>query len=82
MELLGGGAVLAGLVLGALAAFIIDRNFKAATIWAFAGAALSFFGFIHGSQLGWAVSPDVALGYVLFGLVCFGAGMQHKNATG
>jgi AGZA family xanthine/uracil permease-like MFS transporter len=79
MELLGGGAVLAGLVLGALAAFIIDRNFKAATIWAFAGAVLAFFGFIHGSQLGWAVSPDVALGYVLFGLVCLGAGMQHKG---
>lgn len=82
MELLGGGAVLAGLVLGALAAFIIDRNFKAATIWAFAGAVLAFFGFIHGSQLGWAVSPDVALGYVLFGLVCLGAGMQHKGTPG
>lgn len=82
MELLGGGAVLAGLVLGALAAFIIDRNFKAATIWAFAGAVLAFFGFIHGSQLGWAVSPDVALGYVLFGLVCLSAGMQHKGTPG
>ncbi len=81
MELLGGGAVLAGLVLGALAAFIIDRNFKAATIWAFAGAILAFFGFIHGGQLGWAVSPDVALGYVLFGLVCLSSGMQHKNAS-
>ena len=82
MELLGGGAVLAGLGLGALAAFIIDRNFKAATIWAFAGAVLAFFGFIHGTQLGWAASPDVALGYVLFGLVCLGAGMQQKGAPG
>jgi len=79
MELLGGGAVLAGLVLGALAAFIIDRRFKAAALWAFAGAVLAFFGFIHGAQLGWAVSPQVALGYALFGAVCLGAGMQGEQ---
>jgi AGZA family xanthine/uracil permease-like MFS transporter len=70
MELLGGGAVLAGLVLGAMAAFIIDRQFKMAAMYAFAGAALAFFGFIHGAQLGWAVSPMVALGYALFGAIC------------
>ena len=79
MELLGGGAVLAGLVLGALAAFIIDRRLKEAGLWAFAGAVLAFFGFIHGSQLGWAVSPQVALGYALFGAVCLAAGMQGKT---
>jgi len=82
MELLGGGAVLAGLVLGALAAFIIDGKFRAAAAWAFAGALLAFFGFIHGTQLGWAMSPQVALGYVLFGLVCLGAAKQHKSAAG
>jgi len=80
MELLAGGAVLAGLVLGAMAAFIIDRKFQAAAAYAFAGAVLSFFGFIHGAQLGVAVSPLVALGYVLFALVCLWAGMAHKEA--
>jgi AGZA family xanthine/uracil permease-like MFS transporter len=80
MELLAGGAVLAGLVLGAMAAFIIDRNFKAAAAYSFAGALLSFFGFIHGAQLGWAVSPLVALGYALFALVCLWAGMAQKTA--
>jgi AGZA family xanthine/uracil permease-like MFS transporter len=79
MELLGGGAVLAGLVLGALAAFIIDRRLKEAGLWAFAGAVLAFFGFIHGSQLGWAVSPQVALGYALFGAVCLAAAMQSQK---
>jgi AGZA family xanthine/uracil permease-like MFS transporter len=79
MELLGGGAVLAGLVLGALAAFIIDRRLKEAGLWAFAGAVLAFFGFIHGGQLGWAVSPQVALGYALFGAVCLAAGVQGKT---
>ncbi len=79
MELLGGGAVLAGLVLGALAAFIIERKFKEAALWSFAGAVLAFFGFIHGTQLGWAMSPQVALGYALFGAVCLAAGMQGKK---
>jgi AGZA family xanthine/uracil permease-like MFS transporter len=78
MELLGGGAVLAGLVLGAMAAFIIDRQFKMAAIYAFAGAVLSFFGFIHGAQLGWAVSPAVALGYALFGAICLAVSLQEQ----
>jgi AGZA family xanthine/uracil permease-like MFS transporter len=80
MELLAGGAVLAGLVLGAVAAFIIDRNFKMAAAYAFAGAVLSFFGFIHGAQLGIAVQPLVALGYVLFAGVCLIAALQVKRA--
>src|SRR6201999_2056493 len=44
MALLGGGAVLAGLMLGAIAAFIIDRKFDRAAIYAAAGAVLAFFG--------------------------------------
>jgi AGZA family xanthine/uracil permease-like MFS transporter len=80
MELLGGGAVLAGLVLGALAALIIDRRLKEAALWAFAGAVLAFFGFIHATQLGWAMSPQVALGYALFGLVCLAAAYRAEPA--
>jgi AGZA family xanthine/uracil permease-like MFS transporter len=78
MELLGGGAVLAGLVLGAMAAFIIDRQFKMAAMYAFAGAVLAFFGFIHGAQLGWAMSPMVALGYALFGVICLAVSLQKQ----
>ena len=78
MALLGGGAVLAGLVLGAMAAFIIDRKFTEAAVYAFAGAVLAFFGFIHGGQLGFAVSPAIALGYALFGAICLVSGMQYR----
>ena len=74
MQLLGGGAVLAGLVLGAMAALIIDRQLKSAAMWALAGAVLSFFGFIHGETLGWAQQPLVALGYALFGVICLALG--------
>ncbi len=67
---LGGGSVLAGMVLGAMAVFIIDRRFTSAAVVAFIGAVFSFIGLIHGPHLGWMVSPLVALGYVMFGIVC------------
>ncbi|MGE3270760.1 MAG: regulator, partial [Chloroflexota bacterium] len=51
MELLGGGAILAGMVLGAIAAFVIDRDFRSAVVYCAAGAVLSAIGFIHGTQL-------------------------------
>ena len=39
-ELLGGGAILAGLVLGRIVAFIIDKEFLAAAVYCFVGAVL------------------------------------------
>ncbi len=70
MQLLGGGAVLAGMMLGAIAAFIINRNFRMAAIYALGASLLSFFGIIHGEKLGWAQSWPVALGYVLLAALC------------
>ncbi len=69
MQLFGGGATLAGLILGAIAAFVIDRRFDRAAVYAFIGAVLAFFGFINGTALGVANSPDVALGYALLGVL-------------
>src|SRR6266851_7242812 len=77
MDLLGGGAVLAGMVLGAIAAFIIDRDFWRASIYALAGAVLSFFGFIHGAELGFAVSWQVALGYLFLAGICLWVGRKE-----
>jgi len=62
--------VLAGMVLGAMAVFIIENQLRRAAAWALAGAILAFVGLIHGAQLGWNVSPMVALGYALFGVTC------------
>ena len=57
LEVLGGGAILAGLVLGAIGAFIIDKKFVEASAFALAGAVLTFFGFMHGEAVGFAVTP-------------------------
>jgi adenine/guanine/hypoxanthine permease len=65
LELLGGGAILAGVVLGAIAAFIIEKKFVEASAFALAGAVLTFFGFMHGESVGIAVTPSVALAYAL-----------------
>ena len=76
MALLGGGAVLAGLILGAIAAFIIDRKFDWAALFAGAGSILAFFGFIHGTSLGIGNSMPVALGYLIIAGVCYALSRQ------
>ena len=68
--ILGEGAILAGLVLGAIVAFIIDKRFVEAAIFAGVGAALSWVGLIHAPEVGWAANPQVALGYLFAALTC------------
>jgi AGZA family xanthine/uracil permease-like MFS transporter len=65
MARFGGGAVLAGLMLGAIAVFIIDKDFRNATIYAAGAAVLTFFGLIHGTTIGVGVNLDIVVGYVL-----------------
>lgn len=62
---LGEGAILGGLMLAAIAAFVIDRAFMKAAAFAAAASVLSFLGFMHGEAIGFAVSPLVALAYAV-----------------
>jgi AGZA family xanthine/uracil permease-like MFS transporter len=64
LEVLGGGAILAGLILGAVGVFIIEREFMKAAYFATAGAILTFFGFIHGEKIGFAQTPAVSVSYL------------------
>jgi AGZA family xanthine/uracil permease-like MFS transporter len=64
LETLGGGATLAGIILGAITVFIIDRKLERAAIFALAGAFFTFFGFIHGEGIGFDRSPEVAFAYL------------------
>ena len=65
LEVLGGGATLAGIVLGAIAVCIIDRHLTKAAAFAAAGAILTFFGLIHGEAIGVGRAPAVAASYLV-----------------
>jgi adenine/guanine/hypoxanthine permease len=64
IEVLGGGAILGGLILTAIGVFVIDRKFAKASAFAAAGGVLTFFGFMHGERIGVAQSPVLALSYL------------------
>ncbi len=81
LEVLGGGAILTGLVWAAIAVYIIDRNLYRAAIFSFAGSILSFFGFMHNEAVGFAASPDVAFAYLIIaGLILWLAKTHHVTA--
>jgi AGZA family xanthine/uracil permease-like MFS transporter len=64
LEVLGGGAILGGLILGATASFIIERELVKAAMFALAGALFTFVGLIHGEAIGFAKSLPVAFSYL------------------
>lgn len=70
LQTLGEGAVLVGLILGTMVTFILEKKFLYAAIASFAGAVLSFIGLIHAPEVAWAANPQVALGYLFFGIIC------------
>jgi len=81
LELLGGGAILAGVTLGAIATFIIEKKFVEASAFALAGAVLTFFGFMHGESVGIAVTPSVALAYAVVAAFLFALSRAPAAAT-
>lgn len=79
---LGEGAIITGLLLGAIAAFLIDKRLLPAAGYAAAAGVLSFFGFIHAGKVAWSAAPQVALGYLLLRafFVLFGLVQRRKTA--
>jgi len=72
LEVLGGGSILTGLVLGAVGVFVIEKKFVEASAFALSGAVLTFFGFMHGEAVGLAVTPTVAVAYAIVAAFLFG----------
>ena len=65
LSILGGGSILAGVVLGAMTTFIIDRDFSKASGFAAAGAVLTFFGLMHGEEVGAFENAPVVIAYLV-----------------
>src|SRR6516225_10012468 len=70
LQVLGGGSILTGLVLGAIGVFVIEKKFAEASAFALSGAVLTFFGFMHGESVGigpqgFGVTPSVAIAYAI-----------------
>ena len=64
----------------AIAAFIIDKKYVEASAFAAAGAVLTFFGFMHGETVGFAVTPSVALAYAMVAAFLFGLSRYPATA--
>jgi AGZA family xanthine/uracil permease-like MFS transporter len=81
LQLLGGGSILGGLILGAIAAFVIDRKFANAAAFALAGAVLTYFGFMHGEKIGVGESPVIAVSYLIVAVFIFATSKLTVPAT-
>ncbi len=77
--LLGGGATLAGLLLGAITAFLIDRKFFWSAGYCAAGAVLGFIGLVHGARVGWDIGPQIALGYLFAAVILAAFGLYNRG---
>jgi adenine/guanine/hypoxanthine permease len=85
LEVMGGGSILTGLVLGAIGVFVIERDFAKASAFALAGAVLTFFGFMHGEAVGigggLGVTPTVALAYAVVAAMLLGLAKSDSIAV-
>src|SRR5216110_1454620 len=84
LEVMGGGSILAGLVLGAIGVFIIEREFVKASAFALSGAIMTYFVFMHGEAVGigggLGVTPGVALAYAVMAGGLFALGRTSASA--
>ncbi|VFN02859.1 MAG: putative MFS transporter, AGZA family, xanthine/uracil permease, partial [Candidatus Kentron sp. G] len=68
LAFLADGAILTGLLLGAIVAFLLDHDFRKAAVCALIGAVFAFFGIIHGT-LGIGSAPLHGAGYLFLAVV-------------
>ncbi len=81
LRLFGSGAVLAGVLLGAITVFVIDRRLYAAAVTSGISAVLSFFGLINAVQVEINASQGVTIGYVFLALLLLAFAYASRKDT-
>lgn len=65
LALLSRGAIITGLLWGAICAFLIDGRYRKASFYSLIAALLVAFGFIHSSQIGLRLDSPYCVSYLL-----------------
>ena len=65
------GAIIIGIILGTITAFIIDKRLDKVAITALIAAILSLFGFIHSASLGLYPKSQFMIGYLIVAVLCY-----------
>lgn len=65
LEVVGGGAVLSGIVLASAAVFVIEARLVSAAVTCLAGAVFTWFGLMHSAEVGFGQSLPVVVAYML-----------------
>ncbi|MEG0296585.1 MAG: xanthine/uracil/vitamin C permease [Clostridium sp.] len=65
------GAIIIGILLGTITAFIIDRRLDKVAATSLVAAVLAMFGFIHSAALGFYISSPFVIGYVIFAVLAY-----------
>jgi AGZA family xanthine/uracil permease-like MFS transporter len=79
LRLFGQGAVLVGILLGAIACFVIDRRYYAAAATSVIAAVLSFIGLVNAEAVTWNAAPPVTIGYLLLAAILAGFGYAARE---
>ncbi|MBR2675247.1 MAG: xanthine/uracil/vitamin C permease [Mogibacterium sp.] len=65
------GAILIGIILGTMVAFMIDHRLDKVGITSLVGAALSLFGFMHSAEMGFFPTSPYTIGYIIAAALAF-----------
>ncbi|KIL45054.1 NCS2 family permease [Jeotgalibacillus soli] len=78
---LGQGAMFTGIILGAITVYIIDKQYRKASIFSLIGALLSFVGFMHAPKLAINSAPDFVIAYILVSVFLGYCAYKHAKST-